>query len=60
MYSRRTNLDPQFRYDLLTGKYWGVGSFWLSTYYKFGEMMDSSLEQRKHDLANWRSQGKDV
>ena len=57
---RRTNRDPQFRYDLHTGKYWGAGTYWLSGYYKMGELMDSSLEQRKHDLAYWRSQGKDV
>ena len=57
---RRTNVDPQFRYDLYTRRYWGAGRLWLSGYYKMGELMDSSLEQRKHDLAYWRSQGKDV
>ena len=34
----------------------GAGRLWLSGYYKMGELMDSSLEQRKHDLAYWRSQ----
>ena len=58
--SRRTNVDPQFRYDLYTGKYRGAGTYWLSAYYKMGELMDSSLEQREHDLAYWRAVGKDV
>lgn len=58
--SRRINVDPQFRYDLHTGKYWSAGSYMLSGYYKMGETMDSSLDQRKLDLAYWRSLGKDV
>ncbi len=56
----KTNRDPEFRYKLLTGQYAQTGQLWLDGYYRLGELMDSSLQQRKHDIEYWRSTGKDV
>jgi hypothetical protein len=57
---RRTNRDPELRYKLVKGEYRSPGLYWLEYYYKLGEFMDSSLDQRKGDLEYWRATGKDI